>query len=56
MIEKCEELLLLIISHIISKRNDSANIIVLYTVHDLVSVLFNLSPLGTASIIKLLVK
>ena len=34
MIEKDEELRLLLIIHIISKRNDSVNIILLCTVHD----------------------
>ena len=34
MIEKGEELWLMLISHIISKRNDSANITLLCTVDD----------------------
>ena len=34
MIEKGEELWLMLIIHIIGKRNDSANIILLCTVHD----------------------
>ena len=51
MIEKGEDLWLLLIIHIVSKRNDSSNI--LCTLHDKVSVLFNLSPLGTANILKL---
>ena len=38
MIEKGEELWLL--NHIISKRNDSSNIIIFCTVHDHVGVLF----------------
>ena len=52
MIEKGEELWLM---HI-SRRNDSAKIKLLFTVHGQVSVLFNLSPLGSANIIKLIVK
>ena len=38
MIEKVEELILII--HIISKRNDSVNIILLCSLHDRVSILF----------------
>ena len=34
MIEKGEELWLMLIIHIISKRNDSVNIILLCTLHD----------------------
>ena len=41
MIEKGEELWLMLIIHIISKRNDSANIVLLCTAHDKVSLLFN---------------
>ena len=40
MIEKGAELWLMLIIHIIGKRNDSVNIILLYTLHDQVSVLF----------------
>ena len=40
MIEKGEELWLMLINHIISKRNDSANIIIFCTVHDQVGVSF----------------
>ena len=40
MIEKGEELWLMLIIHIISKKNDSVNIILLCTLHDPVSVLF----------------
>ena len=56
MIEEGEELFLMLIIYIISKRNDSANIILLCTVHDRVSALFNFPPLGSANILKLLVK
>ena len=52
MIEKGEILWLILIIHIVSKRNDSPNIILLYAVHDRVSVLFNLLPLGSANILK----
>ena len=52
MIEKGEDLWLLLIIHIVSKKNDSSNML-LCTLHDKVSVLFNLSPLGTANILKL---
>ena len=44
------------IIHIISKRNDSANFILLCTIHNWVSILFNFSPLGSEIILKLLVK
>ena len=50
MIEKGEELWLILIIYIISKRNDSANIIVLCALHDKVSVSFNLSPFGSANV------
>ena len=56
MVEKDEGLWLMLIIHIISKRNDSANNILLCTVHDWVSALFNLLPLGSANILKPLVK
>ena len=56
MIEKSEELWLILIVHFISKRNDSENIILSGTIHDRVSVLFNLLPLVSANILKLLVK
>ena len=86
MIEKGEELWLMLINRIISKRNDSANIIIFCTVHDQVGVLFiyhhedrvskyfkvsykrkklvldrgivlfNLSPLWSGNILRLLVK
>ena len=55
MIEKCEELWLMLIINIIHKRNDSANIL-LCAVHDWVSVLFNLSLLGSENILKRLVE
>ena len=42
MIEKGEELWLMLIIHIISKRNDSVNNILLCTLHDRVSVLFSI--------------
>ena len=45
----------MLIIHIITKGNDSANIILLFTVNDQISILFNLSPLGSAIILKLLV-
>ena len=50
MIERGEELWLILIIHITSKRNDSANILSC-TIYDQVSVLFNLSPLGSANIL-----
>ena len=59
MIEKGEELWLMLIIHIISKRNDSVNIILLCTLHDRVSVLFIIYfiyLLGSVNILKLLVK
>ena len=59
MIEKGEELWLMLIIHIISKRNDSVNIILLCTLHDRVSVLFIIyfiDLLGSVNILKLLVK
>ena len=86
MIEKGEELWLMLINRIISKRNNSANIIIFCTVHDQVGalfichhedrvskyfkvfykrkklvldrgiVLFNLSPLWSGNILRLLVK
>ena len=42
--------------NIISKRNDSANIILLCIRHDWVSILFNLPKLGSADTIKPLIK
>ena len=59
MIEKGEELWLMLIIRIISKRNDSVNIILLCTLHDRVSVLFIIYfiyLLGSVNILKLLVK
>ena len=47
MIEKGEDLWLMLIIHVISKINYSVNITLLCKVHDLVSVLFNLPLLGT---------
>ena len=55
VIEKGEELWLMLIIYIISKRNNSANVILLCNANDWVSVLFNLSPLASVSIIKRLV-
>ena len=52
MIQKGEELRLMLIIHVI--RNDSANIILLYNAHD--RVFFDMSPLGSAYILKFLVK
>ena len=58
MIEKGEELWLMLIIHVISKRNDSVNIILLRTLHDRVFYLFILFIylLVSANILKLLVK
>ena len=60
MIEKVEELGLIMTIHIIRKRNDAVNIILLCTLHDRVSVLliifYFICLLGTANILKLLVK
>ena len=62
MIEKGEELWLMLIIHVISKRNDSVNIILLCTLHDRVFYLFILFIylfiylLVSANILKLLVK
>ena len=56
MIEKGEEVWLMLITHVIRIRNDSANIILLCTVHDWVSLSSNLSLLESANILKLLVK
>ena len=56
MIGKGEELWLMLIIHIISKRNNATNVILLCTKHDRVNILFNLSPLGSANILKVLVK
>ena len=53
MIENGEELWLILIIQIINKRSDSVNIFLLSTVHDWV---YNLSPLGLANILKLLVE
>ena len=55
MIENGEKLWLVLIIQIIRKRNDSANIILLCTIHDHLYVLFNLSPLRSANIVRLLV-
>ena len=52
---KGKELWLMLIDHI-SKRNDSLNIIIFCTLHVRVIVLFNLSLLGSANILELLVK
>ena len=41
MIEKGEELWLMLIIHIISKINDSVNIILLCTLHDQVSFIYS---------------
>ena len=41
MIEKGEELWQMLIIHIISKRNDSVNIILLYGLSNVISVLIN---------------
>ena len=43
MIEKSEELWLILIVHFIGKRNDSANIVLSGTIHDRVSILFIIS-------------
>ena len=56
MIGKGEELWLMLIIHIISKKNNAANVILLCTKYDWVNILCNLSPLGSANILKLLVK
>ena len=56
MIEKGEELPLMLIIHIIRKRNGPVNIILLSTLHDQVSTSFNFLRLGSANILKLLVK
>ena len=55
MIEKGEEFRLMLIIHIVNKRNDLANVILLHTVHDRVSVLFNLLQLGSTDILKVFV-
>ena len=55
MIEKGEEFRLMLIIHIVNKRNDLANVILLRTVHDRVSVLFNLLQLGSTDILKVFV-
>ena len=59
MTEKGEELWLMLVIHIISKRNDSVNIILLCTLHDrefyLLFILF-ISLLGSGNFAKLLVK
>ena len=54
MIEKGEELWLMLIIHITSETNDSLNIIGLCTLHEREIVLLYLLPLVSANIIKLL--
>ena len=57
MIEKGEELWLMLIIHIISNRNDSVNIILLCTLHDRVFYLYIylfIYLLVSANILKLL--
>ena len=54
MVEKGEELWLMLIIHITSERNDSLNIIGLCTLHEREIVLLYLLPLVSASILKLL--
>ena len=57
MIEKGEELWLMLIIHVISKRNDSVNIILLRTLHDRVYLFYLfIYLLVSANILKLLVK
>ena len=60
MIEKIEEFWLILIIHVIRKRNDSVNIILLCNLHDLVSALFIIYYfiylLGSTNILELLVK
>ena len=55
VIEKGEELWLMLIIHIITKRNDSGNIILCF-LHDMFPLLFIIYLLGSANILKLLVK
>ena len=52
MIEKGEELWLMLIIHITSETNDSLNIIGLCTLHEREIVLLYLLPLVSANIIK----
>ena len=54
MIEKGEELWLMLIIHITSETNDSLNIIGLCTLHEREIALLYLLPLVSANIIKLL--
>ena len=60
MIENIEEFWLILIIHVIRKRNDSVNIILLCNLHDLVSALFIIYHfiylLGSTNILELLVK
>ena len=56
MIEKRVELWLMLQIHIKNKINDSANVVLLCTVYDQVSDLFDFLLLGSENFLKLLVK